>query len=208
MRFSGNKFLASPASGDNGIVEARALTAADIAAAGIEPGSDVVYEDAFDLAPDEGTSLKYAREDHSHGSPPNPIPDHVAEADPHVQYQKESERNDPNGYAGLSGGKLSASWMTGVMSSSGLTNDAALEKVANKDAPNGYPGLDANSRLALARLPLASAGVLLGRRAGGAGDFEPITLGANLSMSVAGVLSASGGGGGGSGNNYFPGGWG
>lgn len=72
MRFSGNKFLASPASGDNGIVEARALTAADIAAAGIEPGSNVIYEDAFDLAPDEGISLKYAREDHSHGAPVTP----------------------------------------------------------------------------------------------------------------------------------------
>lgn len=64
-----------------------------------------------------------------------------------------------------------------------------------------------SASITLAKLEDASAGVLLGRRSGSAGVFEEITLGANLSMSVAGVLSASGGGGGG-GNTYFPGGWG
>jgi hypothetical protein len=52
---------------------------------------------------------------------------HVAAGDPHVQYQKESE----------------------------------------KDAASGYPGIDANARLVLARLPLAgSDGQFLVRRAG------------------------------------------
>lgn len=84
----------------------------------------------------------------------------------------------------------------------------AVEETANKNAANGYAGLDAGAKLPFARMQSASASTLLGRRSGSAGDFEPITLGANLSMSAGGVLSASGGGGGGSGNNYFPGGWG
>ena len=46
------------------------------------------------------------------------------------------------------------------------------------------------------KLPAATASRLIGRRSGSAGDFEPITLGAGLTMSSGGELSASGGGGG------------
>ena len=73
---------------------------------------------------------------------------HVALSDPHAQYQKESEKDAANGYAGLSAGsKIASSQISGVMSSSGLTNDSALEKAANKNAASGYAGLDASSKL-------------------------------------------------------------
>jgi hypothetical protein len=54
----------------------------------------------------------------------------------------------------------------------------------------------ATNAVTFAKLPAASASRLIGRRSGSGGDYEPVTIGAGLSMSVAGELSASGGGGG------------
>jgi hypothetical protein len=51
--------------------------------------------------------------------------------------------------------------MSAVLSSSDLTNDSALEKTANKNAANGYAGLDAGGKLALAQTPLTTEGDLL-----------------------------------------------
>jgi hypothetical protein len=50
------------------------------------PGTTVSSETAFGILAAVGTSLLYARQDHTHGSPTNPIPAHVAAADPHVVY--------------------------------------------------------------------------------------------------------------------------
>lgn len=43
------------------------------------------------------------------------------------------------------------------------------------------------------QLPALAASKLLGRRSGSAGDTEPVTLGAGLSMSAGAVLSATAG---------------
>lgn len=61
----------------------------------------VVSEEAFGQSDAVGTSTVFARQDHTHGTPTDPVPAHVAEADPHVQYQKESEKGQANGYASL-----------------------------------------------------------------------------------------------------------
>jgi hypothetical protein len=66
----------------------------------------VVSEETFGLSDAVGVSTVYAREDHSHGSPTDPVPAHVAESDPHTQYQKESEKGQASGYASLGAGGL------------------------------------------------------------------------------------------------------
>src|SRR5574337_884026 len=50
------------------------------------PGSSVVAETSFGQATAVGASAAFAREDHSHGTPANPLPAHVAAADPHPAY--------------------------------------------------------------------------------------------------------------------------
>lgn len=86
-----------------------------VAAAGGTPADTVTDERTFGLATAVGTSTDYARKDHTHGSPTEAavnalaaveaaaaVVTHVALADPHVQYQKESEKDAALGYAGLS----------------------------------------------------------------------------------------------------------
>ena len=74
------------------------------------------------------------------------------------------------GYLSLAGQALTAS---AINLASHVTGDLPLDKLAQAPDPS----------------------VLLGRRSGSAGDYEPITLGTNLSMSGT-VLNATGGGGG------------
>jgi hypothetical protein len=66
-----------------------------------DPGDTVSDETTFGLSPNPGGGSNYSREDHTHGTPADPIPDHVADPDPHTQYQKESEKGVANGYAAL-----------------------------------------------------------------------------------------------------------
>ncbi len=63
--------------------------------------SDAASDQAFGDTADAGVSEQYARGDHKHGMPDDPVPAHEAAPDPHPQYQKESEKDQPNGYAGL-----------------------------------------------------------------------------------------------------------
>ena len=67
----------------------------------VDAGNTVKGETAFGLSPSAGTSVLYSRKDHTHGSPDDPVPAHEAAADPHVTYQKESEKGIANGYASL-----------------------------------------------------------------------------------------------------------
>ena len=52
----------------------------------LAPGSVVVSGTSFGVEPVVGTSLAYAREDHSHGTPTDPMPAHLAALDPHNGY--------------------------------------------------------------------------------------------------------------------------
>lgn len=58
------------------------------------------------------------------------------------------------------GGKVPSAQITGVLSSAGLTNDAALEKTTNKGAVSGYAPLDAGQKLPLANQNVADKTVL------------------------------------------------
>lgn len=55
------------------------------------PATTVTSETSFGITPVVGVSTNYAREDHTHGSPVDPIPAHVADPDPHVQYTLSTE---------------------------------------------------------------------------------------------------------------------
>lgn len=74
---------------------------------------------------------------------------------------------------------------------------ATCEKLVNKDAANGYPGLDVNGKVTLSRIVSSSAASrILGRgAASGAGAFEELTLGSGLALTGT-VLSATATGGG------------
>lgn len=58
-----------------------------------------------------------------------------------------------NGIATLDAGtKVPSAQVSGVLASTDLTNDAALEKVANKNAASGYAGLSAGSKIAASQI--------------------------------------------------------
>lgn len=79
------------------------------------PATAVVSETAFGQSSAVGVSTDYARADHTHGTPTDPIPAHVAAGDPHTQYQKESEKDVANGYAGLdAGGKINSAQLPAI----------------------------------------------------------------------------------------------
>ena len=44
---------------------------------GGDPATSVTSETSFGISPVVGTSLYYARQDHTHGSPTNPVTDHA-----------------------------------------------------------------------------------------------------------------------------------
>jgi hypothetical protein len=58
--------------------------------AGGTPASTVVTETAFGQASAVGVGTLYARNDHTHGTPANPVTAHEAAADPHAGYLLES----------------------------------------------------------------------------------------------------------------------
>jgi hypothetical protein len=70
------------------------------------PSNTVVDGTTFGQTPVPGSATAYSRGDHGHGTPTNPIVEHVAASDPHTVYQKENEKDTANGYAGLSSNSL------------------------------------------------------------------------------------------------------
>jgi hypothetical protein len=83
---------------------------------------------------------------------------------------------------------------TGAVGTTEIADDAVTAaKIATGAV--GTTEIAANA-VTFPKLPAATASRLIGRRSGSGGDFEPITLGAGLTMSSGGELSASGGGGG------------
>lgn len=87
------------------------------------PADSVVSETSFGLASAVGVGTDYAREDHGHGTPDDPVTAHVAAGDAHTQYQRESERNAASGYAGLDG----SSKLTGSQQAYGSGANTAAE---------------------------------------------------------------------------------
>lgn len=51
----------------------------------------VVGETTFGLSPDNGSAYTVSRSDHTHGSPTDPIPAHVALSNPHDQYATDAD---------------------------------------------------------------------------------------------------------------------
>lgn len=87
------------------------------------PASSVTSGTSFGVASAAGTSTNYARQDHTHGTPADPVPAHVALSDPHTQYQRESEKDVASGYAGLDG----SSKLTGSQQKYGSAANTACE---------------------------------------------------------------------------------
>ncbi len=83
----------------------------------LTPATAVVAATTFGLSAVLGVSMLYARADHHHGTPVNPVTAHVAATDPHTQYH-----NDSRG-------------------------DARYQRLTGKDAASGYAGLNAASRI-------------------------------------------------------------
>lgn len=61
----------------------------DAMGAGVSYGS-VVPETSFGLSASNGVNTSVSRSDHTHGTPTDPIPAHVAALDPHTQYALEA----------------------------------------------------------------------------------------------------------------------
>lgn len=120
----------------------------------ILPASTVTSETAFGVLAAVGTSRLYARADHTHGTPTDPVPAHVAASDPHTQYTLEtafddhSARHENGGadeisIAGLSGEAADAQ---PPKSHDNTAHSTAYQATSEKDAANGYAGLDSVSR--------------------------------------------------------------
>jgi hypothetical protein len=62
---------------------------ADIASA----GNSVEDETSFGITSAAGAETEYSRKDHTHGTPADPVPAHVAATDPHTQYHEQSGTN-------------------------------------------------------------------------------------------------------------------
>lgn len=90
------------------------------AASHLSAGSDPVFAEtvpstqAFgDTAIQGADSTKVAKLLHRHAMPANPVTAHEAAADPHIGYQRESEKDAASGYAGLTAGTIVAQTQLG-----------------------------------------------------------------------------------------------
>lgn len=129
-------------------------------------GGSVTAQTSFGGSSSAGVATTASRSDHTHGTPTNPVTAHVADSDPHTQYQKESEKDAASGYAGLTAGSK--------------INANAVETASIMDAA-----------ITKAKIENVAASKLLGRGDSGAGAPQEITLGTGLSMSGTTVSVSS-----------------
>lgn len=80
-------------------------TEAELGGGSVTPASTVTSETTFGISPAVGVGTDYARQDHTHGSPTNPITAHEAAGDPHSVYRLESD-NHTHASSGAQAGQL------------------------------------------------------------------------------------------------------
>ena len=129
----------------------------------------VASETSFGVSANAGVASAYARGDHTHGTPTDPITAHAAAADPHAGYQKESEKGAINGYASLDAGGAvpDAQIPSTIARDSELPNLAGhaaaadphtgYQRESEKGAVNGYASLDAGGTVPDAQIPTTIA---------------------------------------------------
>lgn len=105
----------------------------------VDPATTVVNETTFGIVADPGIGVKYAREDHTHGSPTNPLIAHEAAPDPHPQYATNTEltthenAGDPHAQYALD---------TDLSNhESAADPHPAYQRENEKDSSGGYAGL-------------------------------------------------------------------
>lgn len=68
---------------------------------GATPANSVTEGISFGQLPVVGTGVTFARVDHQHGTPEDPMPAHLGALDPHQGYQLRTEKDVSGGYPGL-----------------------------------------------------------------------------------------------------------
>jgi hypothetical protein len=132
------------------------------------PSGTVVSETAFGQASTAGVATTYSRGDHTHGTPAMPtytdvgaeqagaVATHVALADPHTQYQKESEKAAANGYASLDASTLVPAAQ--LPDATVAVKGAVILATPSADITAGHVVQANDARLSDARAPTGAAG--------------------------------------------------
>lgn len=134
------------------------------------------------------------------------VAEHVAQSDPHTQYQRESEKGAAGGYASLDGSGTvpdaqipAAIARDAEVTAAIAAHEAAAdphtqyERESQKDQANGYLGANANARLASTRLEMAATNRLVGRSSAGAGASEEVTMASTPTASAVARRDSAGG---------------
>jgi hypothetical protein len=118
---------------------------------GGSPGDSVESETSFGYGADPGIQETYSRGDHTHGTPTDPIPAHVADEDPHPVYALDTELSnhvaagDPHTVYALD---------TDLASHvSAPDPHTAYQKESEKGAASGYASLDSSAKIPDSEIP-------------------------------------------------------
>lgn len=121
------------------------------------PGDTVVGETSFGQSTVVGVSADFSRRDHSHGTPSDPIPAHAVLTATHgvTTIDGVTERNSAiTAHASITINvhNFDTSGNAPPQSHTSVKHDSSVEATANKGAINGYPSLDATSKVPVAQL--------------------------------------------------------